>query len=137
MKFYRVSRTGRISWTVVFIFVAIVDLGKFFDGRRWTFLLVLVYAGIQLYTIWNCYWEITPDGIIKSKGYGFELTYRAADLRYAGPVREEYRFPVSRKRDIELQLAGGRTKRYARVAERSAFLEHLRYASPGAEVVSV
>ena len=70
-----------------------------------------------------------------SKGYGFDLVFPLSELHYAGPVRKSPGFPVSEKNDIELEIAGARTKRYARISDREAFLQQLKRIAPQAEIV--
>jgi hypothetical protein len=77
---------------------------------------------VQLHSLWNRYWEITPDARLLSRAYGFRLSFPPSTVLYAGPVRGVAGFPVSKK-DIELELEGSPIKRYARVANPSDFLE--------------
>jgi hypothetical protein len=145
MKFYPSSLTKQLILTSVFSIGALCGAFVVVRDHRWLG-FCFVFAGVmELRSLWIRYWEIAADGELRSRdmaptrGYGTYLTYPLAELRYAGPVREEYGLPVSKKKDIELELeiAGTCAKRYARIADHTAFLQQLQSAAPQAEVISV
>jgi hypothetical protein len=110
---------------------------SFLRNHRWTVVAVFVLAAVQLHSLWNRYWEITPDARLLSRAYGFRLSFPASTVLYAGPVRKVAGFPVSKKKDIELELEGSPMKRYVRVANHSDFLEGLRRVSPEAQIIKM
>ncbi|WP_158789451.1 hypothetical protein [Granulicella sp. L46] len=135
MKFYRTSLATRIVLTTVNATVAGCGIGLLFKGR-WLVSLVLLFVGsIQTFSLWNHYWEIVAEGVLRFKGYGFNLTFPNAELRYAGPVRGHNSFPVSKRKVIEIEISGARAKRYARVADRDAFLQQLQRVAPHAVII--
>ena len=95
---------------------------------------VLLLAAAQLHSLWNRFWEITPDENLLSRAYGFRQTFPAASVRYACPARGTVDFPVS-KNDIELVIEGIPRKRYVRVADRREFIDELSRVSPRAEII--
>ena len=95
---------------------------------------VLLLAAAQLHSLWNRFWEITPDENLLSRAYGFRQIFPAASVRYAGPARRTVDFPVS-KNDIELVIEGIPRKRYVRVADRREFIDELSRVSPRAEII--
>jgi hypothetical protein len=109
---------------------------SFLRNHRWTAVAVFLFAAVQLHSLWNRYWEITPDARLLKRAYGFRLSFPASTVLYAGPVRKVAGFPVSRK-DIELELEGSSMKRYVRVANPSDFLEGLRRVSPEAQIIKM
>ena len=111
---------------------------SFLRNHRWTAVAVFVFAAVQLHSLWNRYWEITPDARLLSRAYGFRLSYQAATVRYAGPIRKAAEYPVSQKDiELELELEGSPMKRYVRVANPSDFLEGLRRVSPEAQIIKM
>ncbi|AEU35620.1 hypothetical protein AciX8_1277 [Granulicella mallensis MP5ACTX8] len=136
MRFYKTSRSSRILQTLILtLLVASTSMVLVHDHRwRWSFCFVLVMAAGQVHSLWTNYWEITPDGKLLARTYGFNLRYETSSVLYAGPVREMVGYPVSKK-DIELEFKGSQKKRYVRVADRSEFLEWLRSVSPQAQVI--
>jgi hypothetical protein len=134
MRFYQASRRSRVIQTGIFVLLVASVLFSFSHGRRYIALFLLLWAAIELHSVWNRYWEITPDERLLSRAYGFKHSYPAASVRYAGPAREVVGYPVS-KNDIELVLEGLPTKRYVRVANRRGFIDELSRVSPQAEIV--
>ncbi|RSL16859.1 hypothetical protein EDE15_2385 [Edaphobacter aggregans] len=138
MKFYQASSRSRLIQTVIIALLASSATVSFLRNHRWTAVAVVVFAAVQLHTLWNRYWEITPDATLLSRAYGFRLSYPAATVRYAGPVRKAAEYPVSQKDiELELELEGSPIKRYARVANPSDFLEELRHVSPQAQIMKM
>ena len=136
MRFYEVSRRSRLVQTVIMTLLASSAVTVFLRNHRWTAVPVFVLAAVQLHSLWNRYWEITPDARLLSRAYGFRLSFPASTVLYAGPVREVPGFPVSKK-SIELELEGSPMKRYVRVADPSDFLEGLRRVSPEAQIIKM
>jgi hypothetical protein len=137
MRFYQVSRRSRLVQTVIMTLLASsAATVSFLRNHRWIAVAVFVLAAVQLHSLWNRYWEITPDARLLSRAYGFRLSFPASTVLYAGPVRRVAGFPVSKK-DIELELEGSPMKRYVRVANPSDFLEGLRRVSPEAQIIKM
>lgn len=134
MKFYQASHRSRVLQTVIFMLLAASVLYSISRGHRYIAVFLLLWAAIQLHSLWNRYWEITPDERLLSRAYGFKQSYPAASIRYAGPARDVVGYPIS-KNDIELVLEGLPAKRYVRVANRRGFIDELSRVSPQAEIV--
>ena len=109
---------------------------SFLRNHRWMAVAVFVLVTVQLYSLWNRYWEITADARLLSRAYGFRLSFPASIVLYAVPVRKVDGFPVS-KRDIELEFKGSPMKRYVRVADPSDFLVGLGRVSPEAQIMKM
>ena len=136
MRFYQVSRRSRLVQTVIMTLLASsAATVSLLRNHRWTAVAVFVLAAVQLHSLWNRYWEITPDARLLSRAYGFRLSFPASTVLYAGSVRK-IGFPVSKK-DIELELEGSPMKRYVRVADPSDFLEGLGRVSPEAQIMKM
>lgn len=136
MKFYGVSRRSRLVQTVMMLLASSTATVSFLSNHRWTAVAVFVLAAVQLHSLWNRYWEITPDARLLSRAYGFRVSFPASTVIYAGPVRKVVGFPVSKK-DIELELEGSPRERYVRVSEPSDFLGGLRRVSPEAQIIKM
>ncbi len=135
MKFYPQAYPFRVALTGVNVATALCGVAASFHHHWFTGTGFIFLGGVQAYSLWSRYWEISSEGIIKSRGSGFSIELPVQELSYAGPVRGQASFPVSKKKDIELAFAGSPTERYARVADRMAFLRHLEESAPSAEVV--
>jgi hypothetical protein len=107
-----------------------------FFSHRHTYIAFsfLLLTAVQLHSLWNRFWEITPNENLLSRAYGFTQTFPTASVRYAGPARGTVEFPVS-KNDIELVIEGTPSKRYVRVADRREFIDELSRVSPRAEII--
>ena len=107
MRFYQASRLSRVLQTALYVSMMMVVWVLLFFRHRHTYMafFVLLLAAAQLHSLWNRFWEITPDENLLSRAYGFRQTFPAASVRYAGPARGTVDFPVS-KNDIELVIEG-------------------------------
>jgi hypothetical protein len=133
VRFYQESRRTRIVQSAIFILLAVAAVFDLLHGHPWRAGLLLVLSAV-LRSLWTRYWEIEADGTLRHKAYGFDRSFSAASVCYAGPVRRDAGFPVS-KDDIELELKGKRAVQYVRVADRTAFLTNLGRVSAQAEIV--
>jgi hypothetical protein len=138
MKFYEKTLAYRIGVSVLCVACAVTAIDDIVRKvHPWAGIAFLVFVLAMLRSEWNKCWEITGEGVIRSKGNGFTSTYQPSDLLYAGSVREAPEAPIfRRKKHIELDFKGTRMKRYPRIAERSTFLECLQKHSPEATVVN-
>ena len=135
MRFYQASRLSRVLQTVLYVSMMVECVLLFFSHRHtYMAFFFLLLTAVQLHSLWNRFWEITPDENLLSRAYGFRQTFQAARVRYAGPARGTVDFPVSRN-DIELVIEGTPSKRYARVADRREFIDELSRVSPQAEII--
>lgn len=134
MRFYQASRRSRVVQTGIFILLVASVLFSFSRSHRYVAVFLLLWFAIELHSLWNRYWEITPDERLLSRAYGFKQSYPVTSVRYAGPPREVVGYPVS-KNDIELVLEGLPAKQYVRVANRRGFIDELSRVSPKAEIV--
>jgi hypothetical protein len=137
MRFYQASHLSRVLQTALYVsmMMMVVWVLLFFRHRHtYVAFFVLLLAAAQLHSLWNRFWEITPDENLLSRAYGFRQTFPAASVRYAGPARGTVDFPVS-KNDIELVIEGIPRKRYVRVADRREFIDELSRLSPRAEII--
>jgi hypothetical protein len=134
VRFYQESRRSRIVQSAIFILLAVAAVFELLHGHSWRAGLLLVLSAVLLRSVWTRYWEIEAGGMLRHKAYGFDRSFSAAGVCYAGPVRRDAGFPVS-KDDIELELKGQRAVQYVRVADGTAFLTNLRLVSPQAEIV--
>ena len=136
MKFYQVSRRSRAVQTGTFtLFIASVVF-HVSRSHRYLPLFPLVLVLLGFHSLWNRYWEITPDHRLVSKAWGFKQSFSAASILYAGPAREADEFFFS-KNDIELVMEGFSRKQYVRLVDRQEFIDELSRVSPQAEIIKL
>src|SRR5579862_2088499 len=89
VRFYQESRRTRIVQSAIFILLAAAAVFDLLHGHPWRAGLSFVLSAVLLRSLWTKYWEIEPNGTLRHKAYGFDLSLSAADVCYAGPVRRD------------------------------------------------
>src|SRR5258708_5144380 len=72
---------------------------SFLRNHRFTAVavFVLVLAAVQLHSLWNKYWEITPDARLLSRAYGFKLSFPPRPFFMLALFGKSLDFPFPKK----------------------------------------